>query len=167
MAHKLPLESLYRIRDPKNFYSAMHADIELLWTNRRYVSLTTVIVCCLDALAADSGDATRRKFEAFVTKHLPDLCAQLQAAYPRQNGAWTLYDKFRNGFAHLRAPKPEFVIAEEHELNGLWAGRVEFNGDGEFTAINVDRLAREFLQLLAVLERSATSTHPRGEVRGA
>jgi hypothetical protein len=63
MVRKLPPENFYNIRDPKHFYAAMRADVELLLANRRYLSLTTMIVCCLDALAADRGAATRGKFE--------------------------------------------------------------------------------------------------------
>jgi hypothetical protein len=155
MVRKLPLNTFYRIRDPQNFYAAMRADIDLLWSNRKYLSLTTVIMCCLDALAAGSGKATPRKFENFVTKHFPGLCAALETAYlGKKKGAAILYDGFRNGFAHLRGPKPEFAIAADHELGGDWADRIEVNGS-QFVAINVDRLAREFLALIERLEDCA------------
>jgi hypothetical protein len=147
---RLPPETYYRIRDPKNFYSAMRSDVHLLL--KSYLSLTTVIVCCLDALAAGSGEATRPKFEAFVTRHLPDLCTDLEKARPGKKGAATLYDGFRNGFAHLRGPKREFAIAEDLELDGAWADQVEVDNVGSFVALNVDRLAREFLMLLDRLE---------------
>jgi len=39
-------------------------------------------------------------------------------------------------------------------VDGLWADRVEADGIGEFVAINVDRLAREFLSLLDTLEEA-------------
>jgi len=155
MVRKLPVKTFYRIRDPQNFYAAMRADVDLLRSNRAYLSLTTVIVCCLDALAAGSGEATRGKFENFVTQHLPDLCAALETAcLGKKKGAAVLYDGFRNGFAHLREPKREFAIAEDHELDGDWADRVEVNGS-QFVAINVDRLAREFLILIDRLEGHA------------
>jgi hypothetical protein len=149
---KLPPETYYRIRDPQNFYHAMRSDVTLLQSHKSYLSLTTVIVCCLDALAAGSGKATRPKFEAFVTKHLPDLCTAVEKANPGRKGAATLYDGFRNGFAHLRGPKREFAIAEDHELDGSWADQVELDGVGRFVALNVDRLAKEFLMLLDRLE---------------
>ena len=86
MVMKLSANNFYRIRDPKNFYAAMRADIELLRSSRRYLSLTTVIVCCLDALAAGSGEATRGKFEKFAKTHFPDLCATLEAVCAGRKG---------------------------------------------------------------------------------
>ena len=46
------------------------------------------------------------------------------------------------------ASPPEFAIAEDHELQGRWADKVEVEGYRELVAINVDRLATEFLRLL-------------------
>lgn len=152
MPKKLPRETLYRIRDPKNFHAAMREDVELLRAHRAYMSLTTVIVCCLDALAAGSGGATRGKFEAFVTLYFPALCADLEGHCPGSKGAKTLYDAFRNGFSHTRGPKGKFAIAEDHEIDGAFAAEVEFNGDGSYVALNIDRLAQEFLMLLDQLE---------------
>jgi hypothetical protein len=80
MVRKLSPESLYLISDPKNFLADMRRDVELLRAHRRYLSLTTIIVLCLDALAAGSGRAERPKFEKFVSQHFPDLCAALESA---------------------------------------------------------------------------------------
>jgi hypothetical protein len=90
MVRKLPPDTFYRIREPQNFRAAMRSDVELLRSHRAYVSLTTVIVCCLDALAAGPGEATRGKFEKFVTAHFPELCKALEAARPGRKGAATL-----------------------------------------------------------------------------
>jgi hypothetical protein len=152
MANKLSAKTSYRIRARENFYAAMRADVQLLAKHRAYVSLTTVIVCCLDALAAGPGKATRGKFNTFVANHFPGLCADLERAFPRRAGADTLYDGFRNGFAHLRAPKSRFAIAEDHELDGAFAGEIEVDGVGSLVALNVDRLARDFLALLNQLD---------------
>jgi hypothetical protein len=114
---------LYHIRAPENFHAAMRDDVKLLLENKRYLALTTVIMCCLDALAAGPGDAEPGKFERFMNKHFPDLCSLLDPVWPGRKGARLLYDKFRNGFAHNRAPKPNFVIAENREVGGDWAGR--------------------------------------------
>jgi len=76
MVRKLSPEGFYKIRDPKHFHAAMRADIELLLSKPgkpAYLTLTTVIMCCIDALAAGSGEAAKPKFERFVTKHFPGL----------------------------------------------------------------------------------------------
>lgn len=151
MVKTLPSNDCYQIRDPKNFHTAMRDDVELLRSSRAYVSMTTVIMCCLDALAAESGKATRGKFEAFVLKHFHGLCRELSAACPDKKGEALLYDNYRNGFAHLRGPKQKFAIAVDHELGGSWADLIEVDGVGQLVAINVDRLAKEFLELLARL----------------
>ena len=46
------------------------------------------------------------------------------------------------------ASPPEFAIAEDHGLQGRWGDKVEVEGYRELVAINVDRLATEFLRLL-------------------
>src|SRR5437899_1119946 len=75
-------KDVYRIRSPKNFYAAMRADVQLLLENERYLALTTVIMCCLDALAADPGDAGRGKFGSFMERHFPELCTLLDSVCP-------------------------------------------------------------------------------------
>lgn len=150
MVQRIPSKALYKSRDPKNFQTAMQSDVKLLLSNRAYVSLTTIIMCCLDALAAGSGRATKGKFEKFVDKHFPDLCMALEAVCPGRKGGYILYDEFRNGFAHLRGPKSKFAIAEDHELDGAWANRVDVDGVGQFVAINVDKLAKEFIKILSL-----------------
>jgi len=66
----------------------------------------------------------------------------------RRKGGKILYEEFRNGFAHLRGPKSKFAIAEDRELGGVWADTVEVDVVGQFVAINIDRLAKEFLIVL-------------------
>ena len=78
---------------------------------------------------------------------------------PVAKGANVLYDKFRNGFAHNRGPKPNFVISEDQEVEGDWAGRFP-DLDGQPVGVNVDRLAKGFLTLLDQLERSQLATAP-------
>jgi hypothetical protein len=144
---------VYHIRDPKHFHAAMRDDVKLLLENKRYLALTTVIMCCLDALAAGPSRADSRTFEIYVEKHFPDLCALLNSVWSGRRGANVLYDKFRNGFAHNRGPKASFVIVEDHEVEGDWAGRFP-DLEGQPVGINVDRLAKEFLTLLDQLERT-------------
>jgi len=154
MLPTIPAARLHRIRDPGNFHRTMREDVELLSSHGAHMSLTTVIMCCIDALAAGPGDASRAKFERFVERELPELCLQLGSATKAigKKGSSILYDKYRNGFTHMRGPKNRFAIAENYELAGNWAGVVRVEGAGEFVAINLERLTGEFLQLLARLE---------------
>jgi hypothetical protein len=110
-------------------------------------------------IVSRSGDTDRGKFERFIKKHFPDLCSLLDSVWPGRKGANVLYDKFRNGFAHNRGPKSNFVIVEDHEVEGDWAGRFP-SLYGRPVGINVDRLAKEFLTLLDQLERSQSSNVP-------
>jgi hypothetical protein len=148
MVMKFSADRLYKIRDPQNFNRDIRKDVELLRSNKAYVSLTTIIMCCIDALAAETGWANREKFKAYVDQNFAGLCRELEVACANPDGAGILYENFRNGFAHLRGPKTRFVIAEDHELQGRWADKIEVEGSGELVAINVDRLTTEFLRLL-------------------
>lgn len=134
----------------------MHHDVKLLHDKSAYVTCTLVILCCIDALAAGKGKSTRGKYEVFAKKHFPELCADLDNIVCRKSGEKALYDFFRNGFAHLFAPEPGFAIAEDHELDSRYAGRLEFEGVGERVAINVDRLAGDFLRLIESLMKEAS-----------
>jgi hypothetical protein len=155
MAHRVPPEKLHRIRDDANFHRQMSEDIRLLSQQGASISLTTVLMCCIDALAAGKGKATYGKFMALTETHFGELCTEIESVCPGTKGARILYDNFRNGFAHLRGPKARFAIAEDHELGGAWAGELEVDGGGRFTAINLDRLTRDFLALLARLDATA------------
>ncbi|MBM3728536.1 MAG: hypothetical protein FJW40_24315 [Acidobacteria bacterium] len=131
----------------------MKSDVTLLHEHRAYLSLTTIVFCCLDALAAGRGKATSGKFKNFVSHHFPVLVDDIENACDRRgSGAAILYDAFRNGFAHLRAPKIRFAIAEDHELDSRWVGFIQADESGRFLALNVDRLTREFLTLVDRLE---------------
>jgi hypothetical protein len=133
----------------------MRRDVALLRSHASYVTCTTVVLCCIDAIAAAGGDADPGKFRRFVNKHFPVLCTELSGAVAGKSGSMVLYDKFRNGFAHLRGPKSGFAIAENHELKGRYAGELEAEGFGKFMAINVDRFIDDFLRLVEALEQGA------------
>jgi hypothetical protein len=61
-----------------------------IWRNRAYLSLTTVIMCCIDGLAADPWNAG--KFEAYLRQNLAELCCELEIACANRNGAGILYE---------------------------------------------------------------------------
>lgn len=153
MTKRLPSSSYYSIRAAENFYRDMRHDVELLRDHGRHTTCTTVILSCLDALAAGPGEASARTFAKFVRHHFPELCADLDGTVKGKSGANVLYDRFRNGFAHLRGPKSAFAIADNAELDGRWAGELEVDGKGTFVAINVERLTSEFLSLIDRLEK--------------
>ena len=160
----------YRILDPKNFYNDMRKDVKLLREHKAHMSLTTVILCCLDALAAGSGKAEKPKFVRFVTRNFPDLCKRLKEVSPakkevgpgkrkgalvKREGARVLYEEYRNGFVHRRAPNPKFGMKEEDELPGGYAEEADM-GTGLCVWLNVHRLSDEFLALVDRLEKDAT-----------
>lgn len=161
MTEKISLPASYSINAPEHFYAVMCHDVALLRDQGSYETCTTVILCCIDALAAGPGDAHRNKFGAFVEKHFPTLCADLDGTVPGKSGAEVLYDKFRNGFAHLRGPKSGFAIANNSELKGRYAAEVEVKEKGTWVAINVDRLIDDFTQIVADIGRRAVA-RPEG-----
>lgn len=151
---KIASNAIYSIKDPGNFYPTIRREVQLLYDNRCYTTCTVVIMCCLDAFAAGKGEAGRGKFEPFVQKNFLALCNCLDGTVPGKTGAEVLYDKYRNGFAHLFSPKSDFAIAQDSELDGCFVGRFEVEGTGKtLVAINVDRLIREFLVLVNHLEQ--------------
>jgi hypothetical protein len=153
MHRTLKAKEIYRISAPENLYKDMRADVKLLHSHKAYASLTTIIMCCIDALAAGSGTAGPKCFYSFVEKHFPDLCTALDPVWPGRKGSHVLYDKFRNGFAHKRGPKLDSLIMQDYEvMNDCWAEKFNIDTGGQAVGLNVDRLAREFLTLLDRLE---------------
>jgi len=130
----------------------MREDVLLLRAHSRHTTCVTVILSCLDALSAGQGKATAGKFATFVQRHFPDLCFGLDGRVRGKSGAQVLYDKYRNGFAHVRGPKTGFAIADNQELDGNWARVLAVEGKGHFVAINVERFTGECLLLLDKLE---------------
>ena len=150
---KLHKSTVYEIKAPENYLRAMREDVALLKQHKKYLSLTTIVLCCLDALGAGPHKATDKTFAAFVQRHFPQLDADLGRLCPGKAGALTLYHRFRNGFAHERSPNKSFAIAEDHEIGGSWVSKIDVDGKIAI-ALNVDRLTREFLVLLDSLEKS-------------
>ena len=155
MTNKLPPSAFYKIKDPKHFFPAMRSDIKLLQDNARYTTCMTVIMCCIDAVAAGEGEANPGKFAAFAEKYLPQICDGLANTVTGKSGAQVLYDKYRNGLCHLRGPKSGFGIAEDHELCGKYTGVIEIDGVCKFMAVNMDRFTKDFLALLEQFEKDA------------
>jgi hypothetical protein len=155
MTKKISLPASYRIKAPEHFYAVMGRDVALLRDKGSFETCTTVILCCIDAIAAEPGDADPKKIGAFVKKHFPTLCAELDGAVPGMSGAEVLYKKYRNGFAHLRGPKSGFAIANDSELEGRYATNVEIMGRGTWVAINVDRFINDFIRVVADLRQHA------------
>lgn len=147
--------SYFSIKAPRHFYSIMRRDVQLLRDHTSWTTCVTVVLCCIDAIAAGDGKASSGKFTKFVERHLREPCADLAGAVRGKSGGQVLYSKFRNGFAHLRGPRSGFAIAENGELDGHYAGRVEVDGIGTLVAVNVERLVDEFLRLVTDLEKRA------------
>ena len=152
---KLPSTAYYGIRAPGNWYRDMRQDVELLRKHDRFSTCITVILSCLDALAAGTGIASSGKFERFVKQHLPALCADLDGTVTGKSGAHVLYDMFRNGFAHTRGPKSGFATGDNSELEGHWAGILDVEGKGRLVAINAILFIDAFLRLITDLENRA------------
>jgi len=155
MTKKLPKSAYFSIKAPRNLYPAMRRDVQLLREHTSWTTCVTVVLCCIDAIAAGAGDASPSKFKRFVERHLGALCTELTGSVRGKSGSDVLYDKFRNGFAHLRGPKSGFAIAENHELDGRYAGRLEVDGVGTFVAINVERLVNDFVRVVEDIEKGA------------
>lgn len=120
-----------------------------------YVAIACLIACYIDALAANGGRATSNKFRRFLRHNFPQLCDGLRRAVPGTDGAQTFYDHFRNGMVHTFFTRDaRFALAEDHELNGEYAGSIAATGH---IGVNIDRLSRDFL---ALARNRARATSP-------
>ena len=87
---RLPPETYYRIRDPKNFYSAMRSDVHLLL--KSYLSLTTVIVQ-QPSSGGSKQSGTRHQF-AIKTRAFKGVSERMGCGKARQGkGFWLLTSK--------------------------------------------------------------------------
>ncbi len=155
MTEKIPKTAFYNIKAREHYIPAMRRDVQLLREHTSWTTCMTVVLCCIDTLAAGNGDADRGKFKVFCQTHFPDLCAALDGTVPGKTGSDVLYDKFRNGFAHLRGPKSCFGLTQGPGLAGRYVVELEVEGGGTFFAIDVERFIGEFLALAKRLEDGA------------
>ena len=145
----MAMKRILRVGTPKNRYTTMIHALDTLYRSspRPYVGLACLLSCYMDAAAAGAGDATRKKFLGFLRANFGQLCAGLSGQEPNLDGAEVFYKYYRSAMVHtFFSPKPKFAIAEDDELNGAYVGQLTDRGF-TFTAVNIDRLYRDFRAL--------------------
>jgi hypothetical protein len=138
-----------RVGTPKTRYSTMVHALDTLYraTPRPYVGLACLLSCYLDAAAARGGGASRRKFLRFLRANFRQLSAGLNGQEPGLDGAEVFYKYYRSAMVHtFFSRKRKYAIAEDDELDGAYVGQIT-DGGLTFTAVNVDRLYRDFRAL--------------------
>ena len=125
-------------------------------TPRQYVGIACLVSCYLDATAARGGKATKAKFLRFLRRNFRQLCAGLDGQEPTLDGAEVFYKYYRSGMVHtFFSRKRKYAIAEDAELGGAYVGQLPFGGT-IYTAVNVDRLYRDFRALAKRRARGTT-----------
>ena len=142
MPKTIPRKDFVNLKDRRVLAEELKESVELCAQKGRYVTVLCIIVCGIDALAG--GDKTvaahRRDYRLILEKHFPALCEKL--------GARKFYDRYRNGMVHHFHPMAGYLLGEDHELDGQYVAALEIEGrPGTRTAINIERLAKDFLRL--------------------
>ena len=136
------------LTDPVKRYRAMAKGVQLLHDHKEYVATLCLIACYLDDMATSSRHHTKKDYVAFLKQEFTALCTEL--------GGHVFYAKYRSGLVHGFSPEAGFALAEDHETDSDYAGECEVEGrPGRLTALNVDRLAREFFALAERKARAA------------
>lgn len=111
-----------------------------------WLPLLLIIGEFIDGLAKPPRNEVKKRYTAYLEAHFPDLC---QALGGGAAGAGTFYNNFRVKATHEFAVNPPFGIARDQSMKGVYAEEVLLETTGEkFTALNVDRLAADFLKHL-------------------
>jgi len=110
-----------------------------------WIPLMHLAATFIDGLAQGKSGETRRAYLTYLKAHFPELCADL--------GAEAFYSYFRCASVHEFAIRPPFALWRESDMGVEYAETVEIDGV-EFTALNIDRLVRDFLSHLRKVEAS-------------
>ena len=134
---------------PRNRYTSMVRALDALYraTPPQYVGLACLLSCYLDAMAARGGPSSKAKFLRFLRANFSQLCAGLNGQEQGLDGAQVFYKYYRSGLVHtFFSRNRKYAIAEDDELGGAYVGQLTHQGSS-FTAVNVDRLYRDFRSL--------------------
>lgn len=148
----IPRRQHFTVGDPKRRYGSMVRALQTLYRaspSPHYLAITCLISCYIDAVAARGGAASKTKFLRFVRNNFKQLCAGLDHEEPGLDGAEVFYKYFRSGMVHTFFSRdPKYSIAEDHELDGAYTGKLRAEDrPGVMTAVNVDRLYKDFVSL--------------------
>ncbi|MGA3242622.1 MAG: hypothetical protein ABSG03_40795 [Bryobacteraceae bacterium] len=115
IVRKLPADTWYQIRSPKNFYSAMRSDVELLLKHRAYVSLATVIVYISQILPGAKGIPETRipVVGQFQTDPLPEFLFTHIGSPPPIASEFDVHRDIRNNISHPSGVVDRFLSLEE------------------------------------------------------
>jgi hypothetical protein len=123
---------------------------------RQYTALACLISCYLDAIAARGQRGTKTKFLRFLRANFRQLCSGLDGQEAGRDGASVFYEYYRSEMVHTYFSRnPKYAIAEDNELGGAYVGPVQIGGTNH-TAINMDRLYRDFRALAKHRAKGAT-----------
>jgi hypothetical protein len=109
-----------------------------------WLPLLLIIGEFIGGLVKPPKNQVRERYTAYLEAHFPDLC---QALGGGATGAEAFYDNFRVKAAHEFAVNPPFALERGQPMEGAYAEKV-LAETKECTALNIDRLADDFLKHL-------------------
>ncbi len=120
--------------------SQLHAHGEL------WFPLLNVVATFIDGLARGKSGESKKAYIEYLEKHFPELCKDL--------GAEVFYKSFRCAAVHEFGVRPPYALWRDADMNGKYIETVKY-GNEEWTTLNIDRLVRDFLNHVALLEKQA------------
>jgi len=131
-------DGFYDLKRPAARRAALSEGAALCYESQKYTAATCLVACGIDALAGGK----KKRYLRFLEDYFPDLCAGL--------GSRVFYEMYRNGIVHEFLFKQQYGIANNRETDGRYVEDFQVEGkEGMIRCINVDRLVKDYLALVA------------------
>lgn len=112
-----------------------------------FIPLLNLIATFIDGLASGPKGGTKKAYLAYLGNYFPELCSAL--------GSEVFYDSYRNKSVHEFDLKHGYGIGRDSGMNGAYCGTQKVKETSEtIVVLNIDRLVRDFLAHVRVLEQS-------------
>jgi len=137
-------DPVFRLRMMRDTVRAVQARGDLFYP------LLNLVSTFIDGLVSAPVGQTKGGYIAYLTKHFPDLSAEL--------GAEVFYLQYRCAAVHEFGLKSGYAIGRDHGMNGKYVETQPISETGQTnTILNIDRLVTDFLSHLDQLLLQASS----------
>lgn len=144
MMKKIPATLATNIADPGFRIHMMRETVKQVHDHGElWLPLLNLITTFIDGLASGKDREAKEAYLGYLKSNFPELCAHL--------GAEVFYKNFRCAAVHEFSVRPPFALSRDANLNGKYTATVDVDGY-KVTALNIDRLVKDFLDHLSEIE---------------
>lgn len=136
--YSIPKNNFCDLSKKSNAYNDIKSSMDLLLNNKKWIALFLLMVSVIDSFLGDTSDRTNKdQFTDYMDKYFKQYFDDEILT------AEKFYDNFRNPLAHNFSIGKEYVIVNNHEINGEYVAKIKCEGK-KYTALNIDKFVSDF-----------------------